>query len=203
MFDVLKNIWRRIDWHVLPITILIAFMLVAIYPIMLYAPAEWFMEDGAVENIQLVVLIAAMIIALCAKYEKKMFVLAAFVMLLLLAREINGGRAYFCKLYLEPDEICRWKNMKYGYLADWVRWGVGLSVIAYALVARLWQPIWKYIKKAPIYGWDFALLVIAVIGAQVAELKCVDNEILEESMETAMYLLLAWLIWRYGRVKID
>lgn len=203
MLNLLKNVRRRIDWHILPITVLMALLLMAIYPVMLYAPAEWFMEDGAVENVQLVVLIVATIIALCAKYEKKMFVLAAFVVLLLLMREINGGRAYFCKLYLEPDEICRWKNMKYGYLADLVRWGVGLSIVAYALMAQLWRPIWKYIKKAPIYVWDFVLLVMAVIGAQAAEWKCVDNEILEESMETVMYLLLAWLIWRYGRVKID
>lgn len=203
MFNVLKNMWRRIDWHIVPITILFAFLLMAIYPTMLYAPAEWFVEDGAVENVQLIVLIAAMIIALCAKYEKKMFVLVAFVALLLLVREVNGGRAYFCKLYLEPDEICSWKNMKYGYLADWVRWGVGLSVVVYALMAKLWRPIWKYVTKAPIYVWDFVLLIIVVVGAQAAELQCVDNEILEEGMETVMYMLLAWLIWRYGRVKIN
>jgi len=202
MWGVIKNIWHRFDGRMTLMTIAGALLLVAVYPLMHYAPAEWFVEDGAVENVQLFILCLAAIAALCAKYERKMFILVAFVVLFLIIREVNGGRAFFCKLYLEPDQVCRWKNMKYGYLADWIRWGIGLGVIIFAVAAKLWQSIWKYIRKAPVFVWDFIVFSLAMIGAQAAESEYIDNEIMEESMETIMYLMLGWLIWRYGRTEI-
>ena len=202
MWGVIKNIWHHFDGRMTLMTILGVLLLVAVYPLMHYAPAEWFVEDGAVENVQLFILCLAAIAALSAKYERKLFILVAFVVLFLIIREVNGGRAFFCKLYLEPDQVCRWKNMKYGYLADWIRWGIGLGVIIFAVAAKLWQPIWKYIRKAPVFVWDFIVFGLAMIGAQAAESVYIDNEIMEESMETIMYLMLGWLIWRYGRTEI-
>lgn len=202
MWTILKNICARIDWHIKPMTVLFALLSAAIYPLMRYAPAEWFVEDGMVENIQLLILVVAIGVALGAKFERKMFVLVALAVLFLIVREVNGGRAFFCARYLDPDEICRWNNMKYGYLADWIRWGAAIGVVIYALAAKLWQPIWRYMAKAPIYVWDFLLFGVAAVGAQVAETTYIDNEIMEEGMETLMYIVLTWLIWRYARVKV-
>ena len=202
MRTIFKNIWARTDWHILPMTILGMLLLVAIYPLMRYAPAEWFVEDGVVENIQLLILVIAFGVALCAKFEHKMFVLVAFLVLFLIVREVNGGRAFFCARYLDPDEICRWNNMKYGYLADWIRGIFAIGVLIYALAAKLWQPIWRYVTKAPLYVWDFLLFAVAAVGAQIAETAYIDNEIMEEGMETVMYIMLIRLIWRYARVEV-
>ena len=73
MWGVIKNIWHRFDGRMTLMTIAGALLLVAVYPLMHYAPAEWFVEDGAVENVQLFILCLAAIAALCAKYERKMF----------------------------------------------------------------------------------------------------------------------------------
>ncbi len=202
MWNMLKNIFARIDWHILPMTLLGALLLAAIYPLMRYAPAAWFAEDGIVENIQLLILLVAVGVALCAKHEHKMFVLLAFIVLFVIIREVNGGRAIFCKLYLETEETCRWSDFKYGYLVAWIRWSFAIGVVIYALAAKLWRPIWRYVTKAPIYVWDFLLFAVAAVGAQVAETAYFDNEIMEEGMETLMYIMLARLIWRYARVEV-
>ena len=136
MWNMLKNIFARIDWHILPMTVLGALLLAAIYPLMRYAPAVWFAEDGIVENIQLLILLVAVGVALCAKHEHKMFVLLAFIVLFVIIREVNGGRAIFCKLYLETEETCRWSDFKYGYLVAWIRWSFAIGVVIYALAAK-------------------------------------------------------------------
>ena len=202
MIKWLKNFWRRFDWSWASTTILGALLVAAIYPLMKWAPAEWFKEYSWAENLQLAALAVGIGLALCVKYEKKMFVLLAFVLLFLMVREVNGGRMFFCKLFLATAGDCHWSDMKYGWLADWVRWGIGISVLIFALKSKVWRPLIKYVLKAPIFVWDILILLLAVTGSWAAELPCVDNEILEESSELLMYVMLAGLVWRYGRVAV-
>lgn len=202
MIKWLKNFWQRFDWRPVTTTILGALLMAAIYPLMKWAPAEWFKEYSWVENLQLVALVIGIGLAMCAKYEKKMFVLLAFVLLFLMVREVNGGRTFFCKLFLATEGDCHWHDMKYGWLSDWVRWGIGIGVLALALKNKVWRPLIKYVLKAPIFVWDILILLLAVTGSWAAELPCVDNEILEESSELLMYVMLAGLVWRYGHVAV-
>ena len=78
----------------------------------LYADPLLFTEGALIENSQLVILAAAFIIALKAKQDKKMFIFVALLVILMLMRETNLGRSYFCAKYLTPDEMCRWRKMK-------------------------------------------------------------------------------------------
>jgi hypothetical protein len=66
----------------------------------------------------------------------------------------------------------------------------------------VWRPLIKYVLKAPIFVWDILILLLAVTGSWAAELPCVDSEILEESAELLMYVMLADLLWRYGHVAV-
>ncbi len=194
----IKQIWQRCDWNVRPLTLLGLVLLAAIWPLMRYADPQWFIEDGAVENLQLLIIVAAFIVALTAPQHKKLFFFAALIVAMLFGREINFGRGIFCALYLSPDEVCKWNKFHYGHLVGIIQLLCAAVIVIYALVNKLWHPVWQYIKNAPIFVWDILIFAVATIGGAAAELPCIDNEIMEESMESIMYVALAVLLWRYG-----
>ena len=202
MLKVIRNIISRIEWHLTPFTVLeIAFILIT-YPLVKYAAPEFFMENGWIENLQLVILAAAVVIALTAKNEKPLFVFCAMIIFLLFLREADMGRSYFCAKYLKPGELCKWSSFKYAYIIDIIRLVYALMMIFYALKHKIWQPLWKYLSRAPIYIWEILFMMIGIIGGVVAELRCCQNEIFEESAETLMYAAAAYLIWRYAHLRL-
>lgn len=201
IIEFVKDCVNRIDKNVNVVT-LIEFLLVSsMYSIMKYSNPQWFVENGIVENLQLFILLVAYLICLTAKSEKKFFVFCSFIMLFLIIRETNLGRSYFCEKYLHPDEICRWKNLKYGYLADVIRILLAIGIGVYAMYHKLWQSLWKYVSKAPVYIWDIGVMVFCAAVGTAAELECIDSEILEECAETVMYIALAYCLWRYSRYQ--
>ena len=74
--------------------------------------------------------------------------------------------------------------------------------VYYFVRHKIWQPIIKYIMKAPIFIWDIAIVGLMIIGGTLAEFPCIDNEIMEECCELTCYLALANCVWRYRQVKI-
>ena len=195
----IKNIIQRFDYKVSCITA-IEFLLVAlIYLMMKFADPSWFVENGIVENLQIVILVVAFIICITAKKDRSLFVFCGLVILLLIMREINFGRLYFCEKYLAANEVCRWKNLKYGYIAEYGRLLYSIGIVIYACYHKLWKVIWKYAILAPIYIWDIAIILLCTTLGIMAEFESVDNEILEESAEGIAYFALAYCLWRYSR----
>jgi len=201
--EFIKNAINRIDKNVNAMT-LIEFLLVSsMYSIMKFSDPQWFVENSVVENIQIAVLAIAFLICLTAKSERKFFVFCGFLVLFLIIRETNLGRSYFCAKYLEPDEICRWKNLKYGYMADVVRILFAVSILAYAVYNKLWLPLRRFISKAPIYIWDLGVVVLCAVIGTIAETSYIDSEILEETSETIMYIAFTYCLWRYSRYRFE
>lgn len=198
------NLWRRIDWKFNLLTFVEVVLLLAIYPLMRWQwpDAAYYVEDSWVENIQLAVLFIAAIIAFNTRNEHRLFVFVGFILIFMILRETNLFRGYFCMAYLEPDEMCRWENFKYGYLVKGARWVFVAYTVYYFVRHKIWQPIIKYIMKAPIFIWDIAIVGLMIIGGTLAEFPCIDNEIMEECCELTCYLALANCVWRYRQVKI-
>ena len=167
----------------------------------LYADPLLFTEGALIENSQLVILAAAFIIALKAKQDKKMFIFVALLVILMLMRETNLGRSYFCAKYLTPDEMCHWRKMKYGIYVEPLRNLYGVYIVFYFLKNKVYNSIWQYVKCAPVYLWDLIILVGSAVIATLAEWPQIDNEILEESCETLFYLAFVNCIWRYSHQK--
>lgn len=67
---------------------------------------------------------------------------------------------------------------------------------------RLYLPLWRYIRQAPLYMLDIIVLLLMAVCSEMAEFEFIDNEVFEESCETILYL--AWLncIYRYRQLKI-
>lgn len=195
----IKNIIQRFDYKVSSITAIEFLSVALIYLMMKFADPSWFVENGIVENLQIVILVVAFIICITAKQDKSLFVFCGLVVLLLIMRETNFGRSYFCAKYLSADEICRWKNMRYGYIAEYGRLLYCISIVIYAYYHKLWKVIWKYVTVVPIYIWDIAIILLCTTLGVMAEFKSVDNEILEECAEGIVYFALAYCLWRYSR----
>lgn len=200
--DFLKNIPTRIRWNINGLTI-IEFIYILAIPFMLkFANSQSFVEGALVENLQLVILAAAFVIAVKAPQDRSLFIALALLIVLMLMRETNLGRSYFCEKYLSPDEICRWKKMKYGFIVEPLRDLYGLYILYYIWSRKVYKIVWQYLKQAPIYIFDSLVFVGAAIVATISEWPIIDNEILEECCELLMYIGLVNLIWRYRVGKL-
>lgn len=200
--DFLKGISARMRWNINGLTIIEFIYILAIPFMMKFANPQFFTEGALVENLQLVVLAAAFVIAVKAPQNKTLFIALALLIVLMLMRETNLGRSYFCEKYLSPDEICRWKKMKYGVIVEPLRDLYGLYILYYIFSRKVYKTVWQYIKQAPIYIFDSVFFIGAVISATLAEWPVIDNEILEESSELLMYIVLVNLILRYRVHKL-
>lgn len=200
--DFLKNIPTRIRWNINGLTI-IEFIYILAIPFMLkFANSQFFVEGALVENLQLVVLAVAFVIAVKAPQDRSLFIALALLIVLMLMRETNLGRSYFCEKYLSPDEICRWKKIKYGFIVEPLRNLYGLYILYYIWSRKVYKIVWQYLKQAPIYIFDSLVFVVATIVATIAEWPIIDNEILEECCELLMYIGLVNLIYRYRVGKL-
>lgn len=200
---LIENVWRRLDWHTNWLTWLEFALMLMIAPVVMRANPQWFVEDGLVENIQLLVLAAAIVIALSARNNRPLFVFAAMLVVLMIMRETNLFRAYFCARYLDEQTLCRWSSFEYGWIAVGIRAVFVAAMVCWFVYHKLWRPIWQYVCKAPIFVWDFAVFGLMVVGGTVAEFASIDNEVLEECCELISYTALTNLIYRYKKVKIS
>lgn len=105
--DFFKNIPTRIRWNINGLTIIEFIYILAIPFVLKFANSQFFVEGALVENLQLVVLAVAFVIAVKAPQDRSLFIALALLIVLMLMRETNLGRSYFCAKYLSPDEICR------------------------------------------------------------------------------------------------
>ncbi len=202
LINFFKELPARISYKANLMTMLEIVLSLSVPLMVLYANPLLFTEGASVENSQLLILSVALIIALKAKQDRKMFIFIALIIILMLMRETNLGRSYFCAKYLTPDEMCRWRNMKYGIYVEPMRNLYGVYIVFYFLKNKIYKSIWQYIKNAPVYLWDIIILVGSGIIATLAEWPQIDNEILEESCETLFYLTLVNCIWRYSRTPV-
>ncbi len=200
--DFLKGIPPRLCLNINWLTIIELIYISAIPFMIKFAEPQFFAEGTLIENLQLAVLTVAFIIVVTAKKNRTLFIALAMLIVLMLMRETNLGRSYFCEKYLSPDEICRWKNMKYGIIVEPLRNLYGLYILYYIWSRKVYKLIGKYILQAPIYLVDSLIFVGAVVAATIAEWPLIDNEILEESSELLMYIVFINLILRYRKWKL-
>lgn len=200
--EFFKSIPTRLNWQLNIFGWCIVVYIAALYPMIMYANPELFKENCWVETLQLIVLAAALVITVKAKYDRKFYIFVTMIVILMLMRETNMGRAYFCEKYLSPDEMCRWSKMKYGFIMEQARAVYGLFIVYYAIRHKLWNSVQSYLEKAPVYVWDVLFAVLGVIMGLIAETSLIDNEVMEECGEMLFYLAFTNLLWHYSRKDI-
>ncbi|MDO4162441.1 MAG: hypothetical protein Q4D80_05520 [Pseudomonadota bacterium] len=198
--EFFKGIPQRMRFRINFLTVFEFLYALSIPFIISYAPPQLFVENSWFENMQLFILLVAFILALRAPHDKKLFMAVALIIVLMLLRETNMGRSYFCEKYLSPDEMCRWKKLKYGFIAEPLRNLYGLYILYYIWRQKVYQTFFRYVLHAPIYVFDISILILSAVAATLAEHPLIDNEILEESCEMLMYLAFLNNLWFYRKL---
>ncbi|MBR1903784.1 MAG: hypothetical protein IJ824_01230 [Alphaproteobacteria bacterium] len=199
MKNFFKNVLTRLSWQPNLLTEIEAALLIALWPLMHYADASWFVEDGVVENLQLLVCFACLFVTWFTPKDKYLFRFLALVTLLIICREINAGRHWLCAYYnLSYD--CKWPAVPFGLVLKWARNLLVVATVIYFLWHKVYRQIWQYAVSAPIYVWEFLFLSAGIILALLAE-KPLDNETMEEVAESLFYVALLNCFWRYGYGK--
>ncbi len=176
-------------------------------PVMkMFMPESWGLENGTVENLQMVVLILTLV--WCWKMARKKdlpdwggsasaFWYSGFLItLLLIGREISWGRALF-QSELGYGMI-QWEEMGiYGKLAH--------PLIGFLVVLTLWclwrSKFWIFLYKMwTVFPYrDLLLLIIFVAAQYFAEhghIAWWHGELAEELAETGAYIVIEWLVRR-------
>ena len=192
----MKNFLKRLDFKLYKITILPLIVLLLTYPAMKCLPIQFAYENSLLENMQLIIILAAFIFCIRAKEDKNFFNSIALVMIILFLREINCGRTVFFPIEGVENAFYSWKDIKYGYLAEPI-YGIFIASSAlYFIITKAYQVLFNYAVKAKISVWSWLPLFIGIILGTAGEKT--GNFILEEMTEMAFYLSLLCLIFLQG-----
>lgn len=199
MLNLFKSTLSRLDFSGNFLTLAELLLAVAIYPLMQYTSARWYVEDGVVENLQLIICVVGLCAAWCVQKDKTLFIFFSLLTVLMIIREVNMGRYWLCAAYTTLIS-CNWSDIPFGETLRWIRNIFTTFVIVYFFWLKVYVTAWKYIKTAPIYVWELLFLILGGVLALLAE-HPFDNEILEELAESLFYLSFLNLLLRYGYGK--
>lgn len=191
---------KHIDFKIYPITILAIIAAAAIYPCVKFLPEQYGFENGLLENIQMIFLFIAFILAVTSKVRKHFFYFAALIIVLITLREVNYGRTLFFPIPGEVNAYYSWKEIKYGWLVNPL---VGLymaSTALYFILKKVYVDIWQIIKEIKFPIWNFILMFAGMVLGIYAE-KATENFVFEEITELLFYVALTGIIWIYSRKK--
>jgi hypothetical protein len=198
MINILKNIWNRLDFSTNMLTFAELLLVLAIYPLVQYTDAKWFAEDSIVENLQMIICFACLVVAWRAPKDRPLFIFWGLLMMLMIIREINMGRHWLCAAYTSLI-YCGWSDVPYGEVLHWTRNILTVFVVVYFFWRKVYRLVWQYVKTAPIYVWEFLFLALGALLAQLAE-SPLDNESLEELAESLFYLAFLNCLVRYEKL---
>jgi len=197
MDKVVSFLKNHFDFKIYPVTWIAIIVAALIIPCIKYLPLECGYENGVLENIQMVFLIAAFIMGLCVKNNKKFFRFVSLVITILILREINCGRTIFFPIPGEVNAFYGWKDIKYGYLAHPI-YGLYMGLVGlYFLWNKLYLNLWDMIRKIKFPVWNILLMIAGVVLGLYAE-KASHNFVFEEMAELLFYVALTGIIWLYG-----
>lgn len=217
MLEKIKNFTSaHLDFKIYPVTWIAIINALLIAPCILYLPQKYGYENGLLENIQLVALLAGFILCLAySKFNKpeeteegekqhtsmvKFFRFAALVIIILFLREINCGRTIFFPVPGEVNTFYGWKDIKYGWLAHPL-YGLYMAYVAfYFFFNKLFITLWNIVKNVKFPVWNVLLMIVGMIGGTLGE-EVYHNMVMEEITELLFYVSLTGIIYLYAYNK--
>ena len=197
---MLKKVRAYCDFRFKPVTIASVLTVILSIPCIKYMPLQFGWENGPLENLQMLVLFAGMIIAFRAKENKKFFNFAALVLIILALREVNCGRTIFFPIPGEINEYYTWKQLKYGWLAHPL-YGLYMTYVGlYFIIKKAYLELYTLIKNVKFPVWDILFMFLGIGCGMYAE-KALNNCVVEECAELLFYVALISIIWTYTRVR--
>lgn len=160
-------------------------------------PVEWGYENSLVENVQMAVLAAGMLLCLFARRERRLYRFAAMVFLLMMLREVSYGRTIFFAVPGEVDTFYKWSEIPYGWVAH-VLVGLYMAYMAlYFILNRLYKPLWGILTEIRIPLVTAVVMLVSMVVATVMEKM--ELAPAEEMAELAFYVALVTAVYSYTR----
>ncbi len=195
---------KKIDWKIHYTNIIALMLFVLVIPINAYLPEKIAWENSYIENAQIVCLFASFYMCLKEKTNKKLFYAMAMIIFLVIGREVNYGRMIFFAVEGSENDFYKWKEIKYGYLANPLIGLYILGVLIYIIYNRLYISAWEYIKKIRFNIWHILMIFVTIIVSAIAEEK--KQIIVEEWVELVLYFCFASLVYLFvydNRYKVN
>ena len=193
--DLIRHRWSWKFDHALWLCALTALL---IYPLAKYAPIEWGYENGVVENTQMLILFAAMVLCFFAQKNRPFFIFIAGILLIMALRETNFGKTLFYPDPERPNKFLSWDEIPYAPYVDPVMIVYTVALVFYGLKKKLYCLIPEYLKSGELPAWHIAIMVISMISGTLID-KCWHNLIAEEMAELVFYIAMTCAIFRAGR----
>lgn len=193
-------IQKHLDLKFYWVTWIAVIVALLVIPCVMFLPVRFGYENGLLENIQMLVLFFGLYIAFTSKVDRKFFIFAGLVLIILMLREINCGRTIFFPVPGVENSFYSWKDIKYGYLAHPLYGAYIASVGIYFLINKLFLNLWKYITKTKLPLWNILLMLAGMFLGLYAE-HSMHNMVFEEITEMLFYVSLVGIIWIYAREK--
>lgn len=165
-------------------------------------PESYGDKNSPVETVQMLVLVAGLVISYTAGNHQNLYRFVFWVILLVLAREVNFGRTLF--IFADPEDVRKfpkWSDMEYGWLAH-----VGVSLyILWLLVYFISRKVWCQLRTVlcmwRIPAWDALLCICGLAVGVSAELM--HQNLVEELGELVLYVGGIGMIYLYSREKLN
>lgn len=200
MTNIKNFINKHFDFRFYPMTILAILVALMVIPCIKFLPEQYGYENGLLENIQMITLFVAFILAVTSKFRKKFFYFVALVIILIALREVNYGRTLFFPILGEVNAYYSWKDIKYGWLVNPL---IGLYItgsVLYFIWNKVFIDLWQIIKNIKFPVWN-VILMLAGMGLGMYAEKVTENFVFEEIAELLFYVSLTGIIWLYSRNK--
>ena len=181
----------------------------ALVPLTLLLPDWWGKENGIVENLQLLWLLAGMVYCWRMRLAKqtiltenasKIWSAGIIYFFLLFMREISWGRVFFTNA---SDGMLEYQQMGlYGKLVH----PMVTALIILALVLIVKAKIWHILKRIKLPLKSFVLLVLFIGMSWIGEkgsIPILHSQVLEELAEFGAYMMMYYIVKDLGsRLKI-
>lgn len=152
-----------------------------------HMPASWSYENGALENLQLVLLSYGAFLCLTATGERSFYRCMALVLAILFLREISCGRTWFFAVPGEENTFYKWKEIPYGWVVQLAYRLLILGTIICFLLKKRYLVFWKLGK-----GYVFPFFPVLELLFSIPVVLCAEHvfekPMLEEAAELAAYL---------------
>lgn len=164
-----------------------------------YMPQRYGYENSLIENTQMVVLFGIMALCLTAKTNKTFFRFCAWILTIIMIREVNCGRTLFFHVPGTENSYYPWREIKYGYLVHPI-YGAYIALIAICfIIKKQFITLWKIVKNIKFPFWNLIIMCFAMFMGAIAEKATNNNFIFEEGFELLFYVCLAGIVYLYSR----
>lgn len=197
---MIKRLSKYFDLHLYKSTLPAILIALITVPCTMLLPTSYGFENGPIENLQMLVLILACIIAFCSRNHPKLFHFVGLIIIALLLRETNCGRTLFFAVPGTENSFYKWSEIKYGWLVHPL-YGIFVAcTVAYFIFNKLHRDILQIIHTIKFPLWCIILLMCGFTFGLCAE-KIMHNMVFEELAELLFYVALSSTIYIYASTR--